>query len=366
VYGLGGRSVDAAPQVQHPAQSRSSGAMPPRRATAGEAAARRAAEELVAAAAAEPPPMGAAAAGRGSAAASADASARAGPPRRRVSAALAALRDTLEGVSPAGAAREAVGVDGLFAALLREAAAPPGAHATYAAECLLAIGMAAARPGQRAAAAALSSALRRDAACLFDAMGRVAALQAAARAAASSPLPAAGAGLNAAAAGTPGLQLFVLVSLAGHLLADELGPDDGSRAKAFARSGGAVAAALEVLLHGCPGCVDGAHARHEAARALSLVCRDPTGARHLRGAFPRVVPALLQRLERGAPGSTYLERSCVVESLLVRWGCARRAGGQRAWDAGLRAADRVCCFVSRACVGVAELCCTHDRSIPTP
>jgi hypothetical protein len=249
--------------------------MPPRRAPGGEAAARRAAAELVAAAAAEPAaPSGAAAAGRGGATTSAGASPRAGAPRPRVSAALAALRDTLEGVSPAGAA-EALGVEGLLAALLREAAAPPGPDAIAAASCLLAIHSAADsdgypdRSGQRAAAAALFAAAQRDPACLFDAMGRVAAMQAAARSAggaafagaapppASSTPPGAAAAAAAAADAadaTPGLQLFALLRLADHLLVRGCGPGDGSAlAKAFARSAAAVDATIEVLLHGCPG-----------------------------------------------------------------------------------------------------------------
>jgi hypothetical protein len=290
----------------------------------------------VAAAAAEPAaPGGTAAAGRGGT--SVDPSARA-PARPRVSAALAALRDTLAGASPAGAAAEALGVDGLFAALLREASAPPGPHATKAAMCLLAIGLAAGtggpvRPDQRATADAVAAAVRRDTAGLFDATGRAAAMQAAGRAAgdaapggSSRPpagaVPAAAAAADAAAAAAaPGMQLVAMFSLVDHLVSEAYGPGDDALAKAFARSGGAVAAALELLLHGCPGYDPAGHARIMAARALMSVCRDLAGVRHLRGAFPRVVPALLQRLERGAPGSTRDERLCVTHALMVRWGC---------------------------------------------
>jgi hypothetical protein len=49
-----------------------------------------------------------------------------------------------------------------------------------------------------------------------------------------------------------------------------------------------------------------------------LVCRDVTRVRHLRGALPRVVAAVVQRLGRGAPGSTPEERSFLVRVLLVR------------------------------------------------
>jgi hypothetical protein len=333
--------------------------MPPRRAPRGEGAARRAAVEVVAAAAAEPAPGGRAAAGSGTN----NASGRAlpGPPRRRVFAAMAALHQSLRGASPADAAAEALGVDGLLAALLREAAAPPGPHARGAAQCLVAIAAATesgggpARPDHLAAAAdaALTAALRRDAACLFDAMGRVAAAQAAARsgggaapggggaAPGGSAPPRGGAGLDAAAAAaaTPGLQLYALVHLA-CLLVRGCGPCDGAVVKAFARSGAAVDAALEVLLHGTLGFLDGGRERHGAANALALVGADLTGARHLRGAFPRVVPALVQRLERGAPGSTFEERSFVVHALQVRWGRTRQAGGRGSWDAGPRAATR--------------------------
>jgi hypothetical protein len=301
--------------------------MPPKRATAprGEAAVRRAVEELVAATAAEPAPSGTSAAGT---------------PRRRVFAALAALRRSLLVSSPAGAA-EALGVDGLCATLLREAAAPPGPHATEAINCFVAISkVAGTEGGQRTAVRdALSVALRRDAACLFDAMGRTAAMQAAARArSAGGAAPArstaapASAGLSAATdaaaggAATPGRQLFVLLTLAVHLLSDRsCEPDDGA-GKAFARSGAAVSATLEALLHGCPG-FEGGDARKPAACALALVCRDLTGVRHLRGALPRVVPALVQRLQRGAPGWTVEERSCLVHVLKVGGGGTCQAGG---------------------------------------
>jgi hypothetical protein len=311
-----------------------------KKAPRGQTAARRAAQEVVAAAAAEPAPGGAAAAGRRGSTTSARGTAATA--RQRVAAALAALCDSLD-ASPAGAT-EALGVQGLLATLLREAAAPPGPHAIEAASCLAAIGAAAsseaspARPGQRAAAAALSVALRRDAACLFDAMGRVAAAQAAGRSAggpapAGSPPPPAGAGPAAAgvaaAAATPGWQLSVLLRLALHLLWDEPGADGGAYVTAFARSDGALAATLEVLLHGTPGHKDGHTMRPHAASVLRLVCVD-TGLRHLRGACPRVVPALLQRLERGAPGSTYEERARLVGVLEVRWGHTRRVEGRRA------------------------------------
>jgi hypothetical protein len=310
------------------------------RASGAEAAARRAAEALVAAAAAEPSPGGTAAAGD-----TTSARATAATPRRRATkAALAALLESLLDASldasPAGAVA-ALGVDGLFAALLREAAAPPGPHAAQATKCLVAIGMAAstrygpACPDQRAAAAALLAAQRRDAACLFDAMGRVGAMQAAARSAggaapagATPPQPA-GAGV-AAPATAPGSQLFVLLGLAHGLLLECGGPGDGALFKAFARSGAAVAATLEVLLHGCPGFDGEGLAREQAASVLHLVCDDPTGVRHLRGAFERVVSAAVQRLGRGAPGSTLDERVPLAGVLEVRWGRNRQAEGRRA------------------------------------
>jgi hypothetical protein len=62
------------------------------------------------------------------------------------------------------------------------------------------------------------------------------------------------------------------------------------------------------------------------------VCGDLTGVRHLRGAFARIVPALVQRLQRGAPGSTLEERSCVVMVLEVRPAAA--AGKGRLEDGG--------------------------------
>jgi hypothetical protein len=308
-----------------------SGRAPAGTAAAAQYAARRAAEELVAAAAAEPTPGGAAV---GPAATLAPAPARAATLRVRVCMALVLLRQSLAGSSPAGAAAAALGVGGLLAALLREAGAPPGPHATEAAECIAAIHKAAGSEGG-SVAAALSAAVLRDAACLFDAMGRAAAMQAAARSAGgaasagSAAAPPAGAGLStAAAAGTPGLQLFALLCLACHPLSEVRGPDEHTYAcKAFARSAAAVDATLEVLLHGCA--PFGALPHQQAADALSLVCNDLTGVRHLRGAFSRVVPAVLERLERGAPRSTLEERMRLVLALRVRRGRARLVQGGR-------------------------------------
>jgi hypothetical protein len=315
--------------------------MPPRRA---QAAARRAAEELVAAAARQPAPSGADAASAGSAAGT--------PQRMRVLAALAALWNCLDGTSPACAA-EALGVEGLFATLLREAAAPPGPHAATAAGCLVAVVRAAcsesdpARSGQhansdggRAAAAALSAALRSDPARLFGAMGRAAAMQAAGRsgggaAPAGWPPPPAGAGLLAPAAAaavaalyTPGPQLFALLRLVVFHLSDGRGPDDGAAVKAFARSGAAVDATLEALVHGCTGFDAGGEARQHAAGALFTACFDSRGVRHLHGAFPRVAAAIVRRLERGAPGWTIAERLQLAKTLIVRWGLTRQTGGE--------------------------------------
>jgi hypothetical protein len=137
--------------------------------------------------------------------------------------------------------------------------------------------------------------------------------------------PAAAAAAGAAAtAFTPGLLLCVLLRLAVHLVSEGCGSDDHTRVKAFARSGAAVEATLEALLHGCPDCRG--NARLEAARVLWYVCHDVERVRHLRGAFARVVPALVQRLERGAPGSTLEERSCLVRVLAVRWAACRGLG----------------------------------------
>jgi hypothetical protein len=197
--------------------------------------------------------------------------------------------------------------------------------------------------GQRAAAAAaLSAALRRDAACLFDAVGRVAAMQAAARSArgaapGGSATPPAGAGPYVDAC-KPGFQLYALLTLAVHALKDGPGPDRDAFVKSFARSRAAVAATLEALLHDCPGMVAPGNARSTAARVLSLVCAGLTSTRHLRGAFASVVPAVVQRLGRGAPGSTLNERLFLVQVLQVRYGRARRAGGKTRGGARMRAA----------------------------
>jgi hypothetical protein len=293
--------------------------MPPRRASRGEAVARRAAEELVAATAAEPAPNGGASAGTP-------------PRRRRVEEALAALHLSLPG---AGAAA-ALSVDGLLVALLREAAAPPGPYATAAALSLLSLTDAAG--GERGAPAgpaadALGAALRRDAESLFDALGRAGAYQAAARSAAGGGAAAPSSSDEQVA---PGLQLFVLLRLADKHLKDGHGLEDGSLLKAFARArSDAVAAALEALLHGCAGFDNDGLARQTAALALALLTStDLPGMRHLRGAFSRLVPALVERLGRGAPGSTPNERLCLARVLQARcWGrtlLLRHRGGDAA------------------------------------
>jgi hypothetical protein len=132
--------------------------------------------------------------------------------------------------------------------------------------------------------------------------------------------------------------MYALLRLAQKHLLGAFGPGDDAVVKAFARSGGAVAATLEVLLHGCPGF--GALARYQAADTLRVVCGDVTALRHMRGAFARVAPALVRRLERGAPDSTRPERGCLVQALQVRWGRTGQAQGKEdeAWGCMLRLA----------------------------
>jgi hypothetical protein len=212
-------------------------------------------------------------------------------------------------------------------------------------------------------------------------VGRAAAMQAAARTAGgaapagSPPPPPAGAGLTTAAVAfavataldTPGLQLFMLLRLVGKRLVDGCGLDDGAAAKAFARSGDAVAATLEALRHGCPGFSLGEErGRLEAATVLMLACIDVKGMRQMRVALPRIVPALVQRLERGAPGSTLEERLCVVKALQVRRGRTRQAGRRGHRGAGLRAALGVRGLThaaSRTSVGVWS---PGARTLPLP
>jgi hypothetical protein len=284
-----------------------------------EAAARRAAEELLAAAAAEP--IGAEAA-RGDAAPAA--------PRPRVLKALDALQSALLDAGPA-AAEAALGVDGLVPALLREAAGPADPSGEpdcveHAVACLSSLAKAAdgppgAGPASPRAAALLSAALRRDPACLLHGMARAAARQAAARGAGvagpagSSGAPPAAASLAAVA---PGEQLYLMLHLArAHLLGGS-GLGAGAPALSFARSGDAVAAALEALLHGCPRFLE--DARAEAASAIQRLCCDPQTVPHLRGSFPRIVPALVRRLEPGAPFATPAEQLNVLLALSVRQG----------------------------------------------
>jgi hypothetical protein len=284
---------------------------------AGEAAARRAAEKLLAAAAAEPPrPEGA---GGGAAPPSAPTA-----PRPRVLATLEALQSALRGAGPAAAAA-ALGVDGLVPALLREAAGPadPGGSldsVTCAFACLLRLTQVAnrnRRAGPAAAiSAALSAALRRDTAVLLDGVARAAAAQAAARDA--GPTGSAGAGPVAAASlatVAPGEQLSLMLHLAGTHLLGGSGVGAGAPAQEFARSGAAVAATLEALLHGCPG--QFGDMRFQAASVLERLCSDVQAVPHLRGSFPQIVPALIQRLEPGVP---LAEQLCVLRALQVRRG----------------------------------------------
>jgi hypothetical protein len=292
-------------------------------ASAREAAARRTAEELLAAAAAEPL-CAEAAGGESSSPESPPA-----VPRPRVFTALEALQRFLRDGGPASA-EAALGVEGLVPALLREGAGPadPGGSldsVTCSVSCLIALATAADRAHEaghvaQRVAAALSATLQRDPAGLFDAMGRAAKAQAAARGAGvAGQAGSAGAPLapTSLAAVTPGLQLFLMLHLArAHLLSGS-GPGAGAPALAFARSGDAVAAALEAPLHGCPDCGLG-DARTEAASVLMLLCSDAQAVPHLRGSFPRIVPVLIRRLEPGAPSTTPAEQSHVLRTLQVR------------------------------------------------
>jgi hypothetical protein len=325
-------------------------------ASAGEAAARRAAEELLAAAAAaaaEPEE----AAGGGAAPPFAPAA-----PRPRVFAATEELHSALLDAGPAVAAA-ALGVDGLVPALLREAAGPADPSGepdcvTHAVACLWSLAKAAdgaqeAGHANARAAAALSAALRRDPdGLLVDGMARAAAAQAAARGAnVACPAGSAGAPPTAAslAAVAPGEQLYLMLHLArAHLLSGS-GLGAGAPALAFARSSDAVAATLEALLHGCPGYLG--DARAEAASALECLCNDAQAVPHLRSSFPRIVTALIQRLEPGAPGATRAEQSHVLRALQVRQ-------GRTCLDQG-----RVLLAVVRAALGAAGRCSRRGRLI---